>query len=89
MPIFLYFICGTPTTAWLAKRCHIRTQDLNRRTLGRREAERVNLTAAPLGWPLGWWLPVHELPRQMGPIDSKGEDGDGRDRKLSGLEGGP
>ncbi|XP_070109978.1 carnitine O-palmitoyltransferase 1, muscle isoform isoform X5 [Equus przewalskii] len=30
VPIFLYFICGTPTTAWLAKRCHVRTQDPNR-----------------------------------------------------------
>ena len=36
MPIFLYFVCGRPTTAWLAKRCHVHTQDLNRRTPGRR-----------------------------------------------------
>ena len=34
-PIFLYFIRGTPTTAWRAKRCHVRTRDPNRRTLGR------------------------------------------------------
>ena len=34
MPIFFYFICGTPTTAWHAKRCHVCTQDPNRRTLG-------------------------------------------------------
>uniref|UniRef100_A0A9L0JRQ5 Uncharacterized protein n=1 Tax=Equus asinus TaxID=9793 RepID=A0A9L0JRQ5_EQUAS len=36
MPIFLYCICGTPTTAWLAKRCHDRTWDPNRRTPGHR-----------------------------------------------------
>ena len=30
----LYFICGMPTTAWLAKRCHVRTWDPNRRTPG-------------------------------------------------------
>ena len=53
MPIFLYFICGTPTTAWRAKRCHVHTWDLNRRTLGRQEVERANLIAAPPGWPLG------------------------------------
>ena len=50
MPIFLYFICGTPTTAWHAKQCHVRTQHPNRRTPGLQEAERANLTAAPLGW---------------------------------------
>uniref|UniRef100_A0A9L0ILM9 Nuclear envelope phosphatase-regulatory subunit 1 n=1 Tax=Equus asinus TaxID=9793 RepID=A0A9L0ILM9_EQUAS len=32
MPIFLYFICGTPATAWHAKQCHVRTWDPNRRT---------------------------------------------------------
>ena len=45
MPIFLYFICGTPTTAWLAKRCHVRTRDPNQRT-GAAEVERANLTCA-------------------------------------------
>ena len=35
-----------------AKQCHVRTRDLNRRTPGCREAERVNLTTAPLGRPL-------------------------------------
>ena len=34
MPIFLYFICGTPTTAWLAKRRHVCAWDSNWRTLG-------------------------------------------------------
>uniref|UniRef100_A0A9L0K9P5 F-box domain-containing protein n=1 Tax=Equus asinus TaxID=9793 RepID=A0A9L0K9P5_EQUAS len=29
MPIFLCFIRGTPTTAWLAKRCHVCTRDPN------------------------------------------------------------
>ena len=53
MPIFLYSICGMPTTAWLyAKRCHVCTRDPNWRTLGCREAEHANLTAAPPGWPL-------------------------------------
>ena len=46
---FLYFTCRTPTTAWLAKRCHARTWDPNRLTPGCREAEHTNLTAAPLG----------------------------------------
>uniref|UniRef100_A0A9L0RZF1 Perilipin n=1 Tax=Equus caballus TaxID=9796 RepID=A0A9L0RZF1_HORSE len=35
IPIFLYFICGTPTPAWRAKQCRVRTRDLNPRTLGR------------------------------------------------------
>ena len=43
VPIFLYFIPGTPTTAWLDKRCHVRTQDLNQQTLGRQSR-----TCAPL-----------------------------------------
>ena len=34
MSIFLYFIRGMPTTAWLAKQCHVRTRDPNRRTPG-------------------------------------------------------
>src|SRR3712207_4915916 len=51
MPILLYFICGMPTTAWLAKWCHVRIQDPNRRSPDHREADRVNLTAAPLGCP--------------------------------------
>ena len=34
-----------------AKRCHVCTRDLNRRTPGHKEAERVHLTAAPPGWP--------------------------------------
>ena len=50
VPIFLYFVRGMPTTAWLiAKRCHVRTQDPNQRTQGLQEVERVNLTAGPLG----------------------------------------
>uniref|UniRef100_A0A9L0J9D4 Elongation of very long chain fatty acids protein n=1 Tax=Equus asinus TaxID=9793 RepID=A0A9L0J9D4_EQUAS len=51
MPIFLYFICGTPTTAWCAKQYHVHTRDPKQRTPGRQEAECVNLTAAPLGRP--------------------------------------
>ena len=53
MPIFLYFIHGTPTTATtaFAKRCHVRTWDPNRQTLSHREAKCVNLTTGPLGRP--------------------------------------
>ena len=36
VPIFLYFICGTPATAWLANRCHVCTWDLNQQTPGQR-----------------------------------------------------
>ena len=36
VPIFLYFICGMPTTAWLAKQCHVPTWDPNRWTPGHR-----------------------------------------------------
>ena len=36
VPIFFYFICGMPTAAWLAKRCHVPTWDANRRTWGHR-----------------------------------------------------
>ena len=50
MPIFLYFICGTPTTAWLAKRCHVRTGDLSRQTPGRRSGM-CALNRVPLGRP--------------------------------------
>ena len=35
-----------------AKRCHVHTWDPNWQTLGHQEVERVNLTTAPLGWPL-------------------------------------
>src|SRR3712207_9324866 len=34
-----------------AKRCHVCTQDLNRRTPGHKEAKRVHLTIVPLGRP--------------------------------------
>ena len=34
LPIFLYLICGTPTTAWLTKQCHVLDRDLNQGTLG-------------------------------------------------------
>ena len=35
MPIFPYFIRGTPITAWLAKHSHVRTRDPNWGTLSR------------------------------------------------------
>ena len=50
MPIFLYFICGTPTTAWLAKRCHVHTQDPNRQTPGC-QGGRAHLIDVPPGSP--------------------------------------
>ena len=50
VPFFLYFICGTPTTAWLAKWRHVRTRDLNRRPWAA-ETEGTNITAVPLGRP--------------------------------------
>ena len=50
MPIFLYFICGTPTTARLAKWCHARTQDLNWQTSGRQSGTcKLNHCATGLG----------------------------------------
>ena len=52
MPIFLHFICGKHTTAWLAKRCPVHTRVPNWWTTGCREVERVNLTTVPLGRPL-------------------------------------
>uniref|UniRef100_A0A9L0SN25 E3 ubiquitin-protein ligase MARCHF3 n=1 Tax=Equus caballus TaxID=9796 RepID=A0A9L0SN25_HORSE len=50
VPIFLYFICGTPTTAWVPTRAmsapRIRTNEPQAA-----KAERAHLTTAPLGWP--------------------------------------
>ena len=51
MHIFLYFICGTPATAWLDKQSVGPHQDPNRQTSDA-EAECANLTAAPPGQPL-------------------------------------
>ena len=49
VPIFLYFICGTPTTAWLDKRCHVCTQDPKWRTPGCRSRTcKLNLCATQL-----------------------------------------
>ena len=51
MPIFLYFTCGTtPTTAWRAKQCHVRTRAPNRRAPGRQSGT-CALTTAPSGRP--------------------------------------
>ena len=50
MPTFLYFICGTPTTAWLAKQCHVHTQDPNHEPWAA-EVEHAHLTTAQLGQP--------------------------------------
>ena len=54
VPIFLYFICGTPATAWLDRRCvgpHLGSEPVNPT-----EAERVNLTAVPPGGPSAHFL---------------------------------
>ena len=48
MPIFLYFICGTPTTAWLDE---VHTGHPNRKPRAA-EVEHVNLTAMPPGQAL-------------------------------------
>ena len=56
MPIFLYFICGTPTTAWRAKWCHVRTRDPNRQTPGHPPRSRTcalnHCATGPAPWPL-------------------------------------
>ena len=49
MPIFLYFLCGTPAAEWLDKRCigpHLGSKQVNPTAA---EVERVNLTSMPLG----------------------------------------
>ena len=64
VPIFLYSMCGTPATAWLDKSWagpHPGSELA--KPWATEEAERVNLTAMPLGQPLnfafskcnGWW----------------------------------
>ena len=51
MPTFLYFICETPATAWLEKRCV--DPCLGSKLVNPGAAEMVcsNLAAMPLGWP--------------------------------------
>ena len=51
VPIFLYFTCGPPTTAWLAMWCHVCT-GIRTSEPWATEVERAHLTAAPPGWPL-------------------------------------
>ena len=51
VPIFLYFIRGAPTTAWLAKWCHVRTRIWTSEPRAA-EAECATLTTAPPGRPL-------------------------------------
>ena len=75
MPIFLYFICGTPTTAWLDKRYHVHTRDPNRQTPGCRSGmctlNRCTTGLAPMCQILLWVLRT-ELNRK-GPFPS-GDD---------------
>ena len=42
-----------PATAWCAKQCHVHTQDPNRRTLGRSEAEHNTKNILFRGRPTG------------------------------------
>ena len=60
MPIFLSFICGTPTTAGLDKQCHVLTRNPKRWTLGRRsrtcELNRYTTRPAPEIWILTYSL---------------------------------
>ena len=60
MPIFLHFICGTPTTAWLAKWGHVHTWDPNRQTLGHWIGI-CTLNHCATGWPpqLSFHLTYH------------------------------
>ena len=77
VPVFLYFIRGTPTTVVLANRCHVQTWDPNKRTPGRRSGM-CALNHCATGWAPGttfiklfilvknlqWFLIVFEvLPR--------------------------
>ena len=52
VPVFLYFICGTPATAWLDKQCIGLHSGSELAILRPLEAERANLTIVPLGQPL-------------------------------------
>ena len=51
MPIFLYFICGTPTTAWLLPSGAMLAPGIQTGEPWAAEAERANLTAATPGRP--------------------------------------
>ena len=51
VPIFLYFICGIPTTAWLDERHHVCPQNLNHPTQATKP-EHATLTAPPSSQPL-------------------------------------
>ena len=54
LPIFFYFICGMPATAWCGEWCISPPRDLNWWTLGAK-VEHVNLTAMPAGSPVIFW----------------------------------
>ena len=62
MPIFLYFVCGTPTTGWCVKRCHVRTRDLNQWTPGSRSRTCALKRCATGLVPLTglWWDRAHD-----------------------------
>ena len=50
MPIFLYFICETPATAWLHKQCRS-APGISTSELRATKVECANLTTVPLCWP--------------------------------------
>ena len=56
--LYIWDACHSMAAKW----CHVRTRDPNRRTPGRQEAERENLTAAPLGRPIYVYLNLGSLP---------------------------
>ena len=51
MPIFLYFICGTPTTAWLLQSEAMSAPGIRTSEPQAAKLERANLTTAPPGRP--------------------------------------
>ena len=54
-PIFLYFICGTPATAWLRQAVRRSASEIWTGELRAAKAEHANLTTAPPG-PTPWWF---------------------------------
>ena len=48
VPIFLYVICGMPTTAWLGEWCHV-PHPGSELANPAKEVEHAHLTAAPPG----------------------------------------
>ena len=56
MPIFLYFLRGTPITAWLLPSGAMSAPGIQTGELQATEAERVHLTTGPPGRPLSFFF---------------------------------